>query len=106
QLIRSGPASAQCLLKKLLAFGDLHAVPPGAVLVGEEHYLPGVAGARIPPRVGEQQQREQGGRVRLAGQQSSQCPGQAYRLVAQGAANEFRSRTGQVTLSVYQVYYS
>ena len=85
QLVRPGPSRSQCLLKQLLAFGDLRAVPPGAVLVGEEHHLSGVAGARVPPRVGEQQQRQQGGRLRLAGQQPRQCTGEAYRLGRTGA---------------------
>ena len=41
-----------------------------------------------PARVGEQQQREQPGHLRVAGEQAGQCPGQPDRLLAQVAADQ------------------
>jgi len=66
KLVRARSVVAQGRLEQPLALGDPRVVPPGPVLLGQRHQLTAIADPRCPPRVGEQQQREQPGGLRLA----------------------------------------
>ena len=82
QLVRSRASRAQRRLEQQLAFGDPLPVPAGPVLVGEQHQVARAVDAGVPPRVGEQQEREQARGLRLVRQQRGQRAGEPDRLVA------------------------
>src|SRR5262249_59927459 len=72
QLVRAGTALPQRPLDERLTLGDHGAVPPAAVLVGQQDQVAAGADPGVPPGIGEQQQREQPGHLRPAGQQPRQ----------------------------------
>ena len=51
-------------------------VPPGAILIGEQHQVAVIAEPGRPPGVGEEDEGQQAGDVRVVGQQGAQHPGQ------------------------------
>jgi len=82
QLIGTGPPGGQRLGQQRLALNDQVPVPPAAVLVRQRHELAAQVQPRRPPRVGEQQQSQQPGRLRLPGEPRGQRAGQPDGLVA------------------------
>ena len=65
-----GGAGGRHPLEQVERLGDLVEVPPGAVLVGQQHEPPVVVDPGVAARVLEQQQREQGPQHRLVGAQA------------------------------------
>ena len=87
-----------------LALGDQRAVPPGAVLVGEQHELAVAASVRAARRDSvEQHQREQAQRLGLVRHQLDEQAAEPDRLGAQVVADERVARAGRVALVEDQV---
>ena len=81
-------------------------VPLAAVLIREQHQVAVRADAGTPAGVGEQQQREQAGHLRLARQQNGERPGEPDRLVAEVFPDQGLAAGGQVSLGEDQVHHS
>jgi hypothetical protein len=88
QLVGPGPPGRQRPGQPRLALDDQVLVPLAAVLVRQRHELPAPGQPRRPSRVGEQQQGQQPGRLRLPGEQRGQRAGQPDGLVAQLPADQ------------------
>ena len=103
QLVGPGPPGGQRPGQQRLSLADEVPVPPAAVLLGQRHELPGPVQPGRPPRVGEQQQGEQPGRLRLPGEQRGQRAGQPDGLVAQLPADQLLAARRPVALGEDQV---
>ena len=98
QLVRAGFAAGQRAVEYARPLGDQGAVPPGPVLLGERHRPSVVVAPRRRPRVVQQHQREQPGRLGVRGQQPVQQPAQPDRLVAQLVADQPGAARGREPL--------
>ena len=83
--------------------GDRAGVPARPVLLGQRHERAVRPGARRPPGVGEQHEREQAGDLAVAGQPGVQLAGQPDRLRGQVGAVQGGARAGRVALVEDQV---
>ncbi len=87
-LERAGLVAAQAGAHEGVAFGDEHAVPPRAVLVGEADHRAVGGGAGRPPGFGEQHEGEQADRFGLVGHELDEHPPEADRLAREVDAGE------------------
>ena len=97
----TGPA--QCLPDQLDALAHGLAVPPRAVLVGQQHRAPVGVHARGAPRVLEQHQGQQPERGGVVGLEADEQPREPERLGHQPGSGEVGARGGGVPLVEEQV---
>jgi hypothetical protein len=83
ELIGTGLLAARTAPEDRLTLGDQGPVPAGAVLLAEQDQGAVGPGSRPTPGLGQQQQRQQPGHLRLLGHQRHQDPGQPDPLRAQ-----------------------
>jgi hypothetical protein len=83
ELIGTGLVAAKAAAQDRLALLDQGLVPAGAVLVAEQHQGTVGPGPRRAAGLGQQQQRQQAGHLRLVGEERGQDPGQPDRLGTQ-----------------------
>ena len=80
-LVRAGLVAAQAGAHDRLALGDQVAIPPAAILVGEQHQVT-VRGARRLPGLREQHEREQAGHLWLVRHEAREQAAEPDRLGA------------------------
>ena len=86
QHVRPRRAGAQRVLDQAEALGDLLAIPEAPVLVVEQHEIAVAVGARLAPRVLQQHEGEESGRLRLVGHEPARQPGEPDGFAAELAA--------------------
>ena len=80
QHVGAGRTGAQRALDQAEALGDLLAVPQAPVLVVEQHDLAVLVDARLAPRIVQQHEGEEPGRLGLVGHEPPRQPGESDRL--------------------------
>ncbi len=85
------------------SFGDHFLVPERAILIVEQHQFAGGVEPRRGAGMLQQEKRRQAHDLRLTLEQPQQQPSQAYRFLAQGAANLGRIAAGGIPLVENQV---
>ena len=79
-------AQAQRTLDEGETLGDLLTIPERSVLLLEKHDLSAVVGARITPRIMEQHEGEESGRLGLVGHETTRQTGEPDGLAAEVTA--------------------
>src|SRR4029079_3610454 len=87
-LVRTRPVVPKATPYKSLPFGDQLAIPPAAVLIGQQDQVAVQTYPRVSARFDEQHQREQPQDLRFPGHQIRQEPSEADGLRAEILANE------------------
>ena len=103
ELVGAGHVATQARAHQRVALGDGGAIPQRPVLIGEPHQAAVGRGARRPPCVGEQHQRQQASCLRLVGHQFDEHPGKPDRLGGQVGAGELDAGAGGVALVEHEV---
>ncbi len=106
QLVGARSAPAPDAVDQLGSLADQVAVPAGAVLFVQRHQPAVVADAGRAPRLGEQHQRQQAGRLGVVGHHVAEHSGQPDRLAGQVDAGELVAGGGRVALVEDQVEHS
>ena len=88
ELVRAGSAHRLGAAEDAQPLVDRRHVPERTILVGEQHELAVGAEAGVPPRVLEEQQREEAECLRLVGHENADELREADRLRAELAAHE------------------
>ena len=96
-LIAAGSVDREALADQVVALGDQPAVPAGVILLAERDQLP-IPHAGLTPGLGEQQQPEQTGHLRLLGEQLAEDPCQPDGLAGELGAHRVAVAGGEVAL--------
>ena len=102
-LVRAGSAAPQGGREQSDGLGDLGMVPPRAVLLVEQHQVPGTVHPGVAPGVLQEEQREQSLRLRLVGHEPDDGPGEVDRFGAQPGPHQIRAGGRGVSLVEQQV---